>query len=98
MGWWINITPEVVQGIKSFGFRDPAPDKILDFVEHYLSQYGDECATDRWAKCPDDYFVYTHIFLESGRFHALEFVVQDTSKEVGVLHVVWVEHYPGDPL
>ena len=98
MAWWINITPRVVRGIESFGFSDPPPDKILEFVEHYLSQYGDACAANRWRACPDDFFVYTHILLHGGRLHTLEFIVDDTSKEVRVLHVAWVEHYPGDPL
>jgi hypothetical protein len=98
VAWWVTITPEVLRGIQTFGFRNPSPDKILEFVECYLSQYGEECATNRWSKCPVDFFVYTHLLIHDGRFHTLEFVVNDTSKEVGVLRVVWVEHYPGDIL
>jgi hypothetical protein len=95
--WWVNVLPEVVDGVRSFGFTDPAPDKILEFVESYLSQYGEQCALDRWIGCPDDYFVYSHILSLGGRWHTLEFVVRDTSKQAGVLEVVWVEHYPGPP-
>jgi hypothetical protein len=49
VAWWINIRPAVVQGIESFGFHDPPPDKILEFVEHYLSQFGEE-GVDRGLK------------------------------------------------
>jgi len=41
--WWVNITPEVVRGVQSFGFRDPTPDQILELVEQYLSQHGELC-------------------------------------------------------
>jgi hypothetical protein len=27
----------------------------------------------------------------------LEFLVNDTAAQAGVLKVAWVEHYPGDP-
>lgn len=96
MRWWVNILPEVVSGIHSFGFTNPPPDKILEQVEHYLSHHGDSFAMDRWEKCPDDFFIYTHLFLEGGRWHALEFIVKDTAAVVGVLEVVWVEHHPSD--
>jgi hypothetical protein len=98
VAWWVNITPEVVQAVQSFGFKAPPPDKILEFVEHYLSLHGAACATARWDKCPDDFFVYSHVFTEAGQLHTLEFLVKDTSAVVGVLNVIWVEHYPGDPL
>jgi hypothetical protein len=94
--WWIQISPEVIRGVQSFGFQDPPPDRILEFVESYLSQHGDACAIDRWDKSPDDFFIYSHLFIEGGRTHTLEFVVNDTAKEMGVLKVVWVEHRPGD--
>ena len=96
MAWWVNITPEVVSGVQSFGLSNPTA--VLEWVEHYLSQFGESCANDRWDKCPEDFFVYTHIVMEGGRLHSLVFVVDDASKEVGVLNVVWVEHYPGKPL
>jgi hypothetical protein len=97
VAWWVYIAPEVASGVQSFGFANPPPHKILEFVEHYLAHFGDACATDRWDKCPDDFFVYTHLFIEGGRRHVLEFVVEDTSKEMGVLKVVWVEHHSGEP-
>ncbi len=46
----------------------------------------------------DSAHFYRHLFIEGGRLHTLEFIVADTSSAVGVLRVVWVEHYPGDPL
>jgi hypothetical protein len=98
VAFWINITPEVVKGMESFGFKDPPPDKVLEFVERYLSQYGEACSMNRWDKCPERFFVYSHVLIHGGLFHTLEFVIEDTSKAVGVLHVVWVEHYPGDSL
>ena len=98
MTWWVSVEPAVVQGVESFGFKDPTPDKILGSVEHNLVHYGDKFATDRWDKCPDDFFVYTHLFIEGGRYQKLEFIVYDTSAEAGVLKVVWVEHYPGGPV
>jgi hypothetical protein len=94
--WWVHILPEVVSGIQSFGFTDPPPDKILEAVEQYLSAHGESCAVDRWKKCPDDFFIYTHLFLERERWHALEFIVKDTAAVVGVLEVVWVEHHSSD--
>ncbi len=75
---------------------DPPPYQILDFVQHYLANYGETVAADRWDQCPDDFFVYTHIFIEGGRWHSLAFIVKDTAAAVGVLQVVWVEHHPGD--
>lgn len=98
MAWWVSITPEVVRGVESFGFTDPSPDRILELVEHYLANYGEQSAVDRWPKCPDDFFVYSHLLIEAGRLHTLEFIVEDTSAAVGVLRVVWVEHYLGDVL
>jgi hypothetical protein len=98
LAWWVSVTPEVVRGVESFGFKDPSPDRILEFVEHYLANYGEMCAMDRWSKCPDDFFVYSHVFIEGGRWQTLEFIVEDTSALVGVLRIVWVEHYPGDLL
>jgi hypothetical protein len=97
VAWWVSITPDVVRGVGSFGFRDPPAASILEAVEHYLAHYGEVCAVDRWNKCPDDFFIYNHIFVEGGRWHTLEFVVDDTSNAVGVLRVVWVEHHPGGP-
>jgi hypothetical protein len=96
--WWVNILPEVVRGVQSFGFSDPAPDTILESVERYLAHSGETYFTDRWDKCPDDYFTYAHVFIEGGRYHTLVFVVRDTAAEVGVLEVVWVEHHPGGPV
>lgn len=96
MRWWVNIMPEVVSGIQSFGFTNPPPDKILEQVEQNLSNYGEMWAADRWEKCPDDFFIYTHLFLEGGRGHTLVFIVKDTAAVVGVLEVVWVEHHPLD--
>jgi hypothetical protein len=96
--WWVNILPEVVSGIQSFGFTDPSLDKILEQVEQNLSHYGELWATDRWEKCPDDFFIYTHLFLEGDRRHTLEFLVKDTAAVVGVLEVVWVEHHFSDPI
>jgi hypothetical protein len=93
--WWVSILPEVVRGIESCGFTDPPPDKILEAVEQSIALNGEAYATDRWDQCPDDFFVYTHIFIEGGRYHTLEFVVEDTSAEAGVLKVAWVEHHPG---
>jgi hypothetical protein len=90
--------PEVVRGVHSFGFTDPSPDKILDSVQHYLANHGEACAADRWDRCPDDFFVYIHVLIEGGRWHSLEFVVDDTAAAVGVLKVVWVEHRLGDPI
>ena len=94
MAWWVSITPEVVRGVESFGFKDPPPDSTLGAVERYLTTHGENFAGDRWDKCPDDFFVYRHIFIESGRLQTLEFIVDDTSAAVGVLRVAWVEHYP----
>ena len=96
MRWWVNILPEVVRGIQSFGFTDTPPDKILESVEQYLSNHGESCASDRWEKCPDDFFIYTHLYLEASRWHSLEFVVKDTAAVIGVLEVVWVEHHLSD--
>jgi hypothetical protein len=67
MRWWVNVLPEVVSGIQSFGFTDPPPDKVLESVEQNLSNHGELWTTERWEKSPDDYFVYTHGFIESGR-------------------------------
>ena len=97
MAWWVVVTPAVVQGVRSFGFKDPTPDRILESMEHYLTHYGDVCATDRWSQCPDDFFVYTHVLIEGGRWHTLEFIVNDASAAaMGVLKVIWVEDYVGD--
>lgn len=98
MAWWVNVLPEVPQGIKSFGFSDSLSASILQSLEHFLSLYGDQCAEDRWDKCPDMYFVYSHVLVDGGRMHTLIFIVEDTSKAVGVLNAVWVEHHPGDLL
>jgi len=98
VAWWVNITREVVEGLQSFGFQNPSPEQILQSVEHYLRTQGETWFEDRWNKCPEQFFVFTHILAEGGRLHTLEFVVEDTSKTVGVLNVVWVEHYPGNPL
>jgi hypothetical protein len=97
MTWWVSIAPEVVEGIRSFGFEDPRPDRILESVEHYLAHYGEDCAIDRWDKCPESFFVYSHFFKAGGRWQTLELIVEDTSAAVGVLRVVWVEHHLGDP-
>jgi hypothetical protein len=94
VAWWVNILPEVVDGVRSFGFTDPAPDNILVSIESYLARYGEECAQDRWIRCPDDYFVYSHILISGWKYYTLEFVVRDTSKAAGVLEVVWVECFP----
>jgi hypothetical protein len=94
VAWWVSITPEVVRGVESFGLTNP--DKILESVERNLALYGEKCAMDRWDKCPDDFFVYSHLFIEGGRLHNLVFLVDDTSASVGVLRVVWVDHYSGD--
>jgi hypothetical protein len=96
VSWWVQFEPEVVRGVESFGFSDPSPQTILELVERCLAQHGEACAVDRWAQCPDDFFVYTHVFIEGGRYHALEFVVNDTSDEMNVLKVAWVAHHPGD--
>jgi hypothetical protein len=94
--WWVNVLPEVVSGIEGMGFTDPPADKILESVEQYLSNFGESFFADRWEKCPDDFFVFRHVFIESNRWRALEFVVKDTAASVGVLEVVWVDHYPAD--
>jgi hypothetical protein len=94
--YWVNILPEVVRGVQSFGFTNPSSDDILQFVETYLAAHGERCAVDRWHQCPDDFFVYSHHFVEGGRYHSLEFLVRDTAAVVGVLEVVWVEHHPGN--
>ena len=96
MRWWVNILPDVVKGIQSFGFTAPPPYEILEQVEQNLSNHGETWAVDRWDKCPDDFFVYTHLFIEGGRWHTLEFLVKDTAAVVGVLEVVWVEHRSSD--
>jgi hypothetical protein len=98
VSWWVNITSEVIEGVKSFGFTDPSAEEILDFVAHYLSEHGEDSAGQRWHQCPDDFFVYTHILIDAGCVHTLEFIVDDTSAEVSVLNVVWVEHHPGKPV
>jgi hypothetical protein len=64
VAWWVSITPEVVRGIESFGFKDPPPDSILESVERNLANYVETSAVDRWAKCPDDFFVYCHVSLK----------------------------------
>ena len=97
MAWWVSSTPEVVRGVESFGFRDPPTDCILESVEYNLANFGEVYAVDRWDKCPVDFFVYSHIFVEGSRWHTLEFLVDDTSAAVGVLRLVWVEHIPGGP-
>jgi hypothetical protein len=96
--FWVIFLPEVERGLHSFGFPDPLPDRILRFVRAYLGRDGDKCAPDRWPVCPDDFFVYSHLFVEGGRYQSLEFVVNDTEMAVGVLRVVWVEHRPGSPV
>jgi hypothetical protein len=96
VAWWVYIAPEVESGVKSFGFRDP--DKILGSVEYNLANYGEAWAMGRWDKCPNDYFVYSHLFIDGGRWHNLLFIVRDTSASIGVLEAVWVQHYPGDLL
>jgi hypothetical protein len=96
VAWWIDITPQVVRGVVSFGFKDLPPDRILESVEGYLANHGDPSVMDRWNRCPDDFFVYSHVFIDGGRWQRLEFIVEDTSALVGVLRVVWVEHYSGD--
>lgn len=96
MRWWVNILPEVVSGIQSFGVTDPPPEKILEQVEQNLSNHAELWTTDRWEKCPDDFFIYRHLFIEGGRGHMLDFVVKDTAAVVGVLEVVWVEHHSSD--
>jgi hypothetical protein len=95
VAWWVDITPEVVHGIQSFGFKKPSAADILEALNFNLANCGDTGALQRWNRCPDDYFVYSHIFIEGGRLHVLEFIVDDTSAPVGVLKVAWVEHYPG---
>jgi hypothetical protein len=96
--WWVNVLPEVPQGIKSFGFSDPVSENILQSLEHYLSLYGERCAEDRWDRCPEKFFVYSHVLAHGGRLHTLVFIVDESSKAVGVLNVVWVENHPGDLL
>lgn len=95
MAWWINIAEEVARGVKSFGLSDP--NAVLLAMQRYLSEHGEACAEGRWQHCPEKYFVYTHLFVEGGRLNALEFLVDDTSRTVGVLRVVWVEFHPGGP-
>ena len=92
----VNIAPEVVRGIESFGLQGQTSIRILESVEHNLAEFGDRFASDRWDKCPDDFFVYSHVLIDGGRWHNLVFVVDDTVEEMGILRVLWVEHYPGD--
>jgi hypothetical protein len=96
VSWWVHVTPEVKAYIQTRGFTKQSPDKILAAVTGFLSVYGDECAIDRWNTCPDDFFVYSHLFIDGGRMHTLKFVVKDATAEQAVLQVVWVEHIPGD--
>ena len=96
MAWWVSITPEVVRSVEACGFKDPSPASVLESVEYHLAHYGETGAMERWHKCPEDFFIYSHVLIEGGRFHTLEFLVNDTSAEAGVLRIVWVEHYPGD--
>ena len=98
MPWMVEFLPEVVRGIESFGFGDTSADQILATVESYLAGHGEMFFADRWDKCPDDYFVYSHLFIDRGRYHALTFIVEDSQAEMGVLKVVWVEHHPGNPV
>jgi hypothetical protein len=84
----VEFLPEVVRGVESFGFIDSSADPILTSVEYYLAYHGEMFFADRWDKRPDDFFVYSHIFIDGGRYHALVFVVKDPQAEVGVLKVV----------
>jgi hypothetical protein len=95
VAWRVSIAPDVIRYIRSVGFREQSPDQILQAVESYLAHHGDQCRTDRWNRCPDDFFVYSHVLVDGGRLHTLEFIVKDASAERGVLKVVWVEHYLG---
>lgn len=95
MEWWIEIAPDVVAGLSSFGFLDPPPGDILQSVADALGAHTDHWRGDRWPACPDDFFVYSHAFLADGRFHELLFVVKDTTAEAGILRIAWVEHHPG---
>ena len=96
MTWLVEFLPEVVRGVESFGFSDTSADQILTSVEYYLAHHGETFFADRWDNRPDDFFVYSHIFIDGGRYHALVFVVKDAQAEMAVLKVVWVEHYPGN--
>ena len=98
MAWWVSVSPEVVRGIESFGFKNPGLDRILESTEDYLKNFGDQCFEDRWSQNPDDFFVYSHIFIENGRLRTLVYLVNDTSAESGILKVVWVERHLGDLL
>jgi hypothetical protein len=96
--WLVEFLPEVVRGVESFGFSDVSADQIRASVEYYLGRHGEMFFADRWDKCPDDFFVYSHIFIDRGQYHALIFVVEDSHAEMAVLKVVWVEHHSGKPV
>lgn len=90
MAWWIEIRPEVVRGLESFGFGNDA--EILEMLEKNLERSAELFIGDRWENRPSAYFVYSHVLTDAdGRIHVLEFVVSDELKEMGVLRVVWVE-------
>lgn len=91
VAWWVELTPQVVRGLESFGFKKPSAADILEMVDFNLGNCGDTIAMQRWKPCPDDYFVYSHVFVEDRRLHTLEFIVDATSAPAGVLKVVWVE-------
>ena len=96
MTWWVNVRQEVVDGVASFGLSDGEADALLNFVEGYLRQNADGCMPNRWPLCPDDYFLYEHVTFAGGHWHLLRFIVRDSSKESGVIEVVWVEDEVGD--
>jgi hypothetical protein len=95
VSWTVNVLQETVDGVHSFGFPEATADALLQFVEGYLSDHTEDHMADRWSECPDDYFTYNHVLIAGGHWHRLEFVVRDSSKEFGVLEVVWVEDHPG---
>jgi hypothetical protein len=93
--WLIEVAPEVISSVKSFGFSERAENRILESLDGFLGKYGGDLSKERWPSCPDDYFVHNHILIDRNRLHSLTFIVKDSSAEYGVLKVAWVEHFAG---